>query len=445
MGVREWLKTGLLVCLLGAIIGITAMLRRNHPADVYTRQCDCATSLSTAAAARQKTMENAPNYYPHRGTKLLSYQPPGNGWNNQRIALENALVLAKLLNRTLVVHPLAPHDLGSRLKAGRHAGYVSYNMLNESDLLPLSQFMDLDLMNQLVPVIEVKTSHPKFIREHSHLRWKNICHSIGFGYWVDRPPQTEEEMELFTRQKFIPFGAWRRKCPNEQERSEQDTSPIVRFVSDIVNDPAEMLYFEQGTLFGIHIRFTTIEMALEAQRWVVRYVRYNKNVWGRVRKVAAVMGRNYNAVQVRRRGHLNRRLPHSYWLDKMMEKNFSKMVPVYVATDELNLSWFKPFTKAGYTLYFAKDFTEILNFTAVSSSLRNDLLGIHEQCLCEAAVQFVPSPASTFDALILRHRGEVATRNGLMVDTLHTYWLGHQTVGTSHWNQTHTHSQFKVL
>ena len=136
MSVREWLKTGLLVCLLGAIIGITAMLRRNHSADVYTRQCDCATSLSTVAAASQKTMENAPNYHPHRGTKLLSYQPPGNGWNNQRIALENALVLARLLNRTLVVHPLAPHDLGSRLKAGRYPGYVSYNMLNESDLPP---------------------------------------------------------------------------------------------------------------------------------------------------------------------------------------------------------------------------------------------------------------------------------------------------------------------
>ena len=436
MSVREWLKTGLLVCLLGAIIGIVVMIRRGHPADVYTWQCDCAVPLSAAAAARQKTIQNAPN---HRATQLLSYQPPGNGWNNQRIALENALVLARLLNRTLVVHPLSPHDLGSRLKAGRHPGYVSHNMLNDSDLLPLSQFMDLDLMNKLVPVIEVNTSHPKFIHGYSHLRWKNICHSTGFGYWVDRLPQTEEEMKLFTRQKFTPSGAWRRKCPNEQERLEHDSSPIVRFVSDLVNDPAEMLYFEQGTLFGIHIRFTTHEMALEAQTWVVRYVRYNEGVWGRVRKVAAEMGPSYNAVQVRRRGHLNRKLPHSYWLDKMEEKNFSKRVPVYVATDEPNLSWFKPFTTAGFTLYFAKDFTGLLNFTSVSTSLRNDLLGIHEQCLCEAALQFVPSPASTFDALILRHRGEVATRDGLMLDTLHTYWLGHQTVGASNLNQTHTH------
>ena len=193
MSVREWLRTGLLVCLVGAIIGLVAMLRRGHPADVYTRRCDCAMPLSTAAAARQKTMENAPN---HRATKLLSYQPPGNGWNNQRIALENALVLARLLNRTLVVHPLSPHDLGSRLKAGRHPGYVSYNMLNDSDLLPLSQFMDLDLMNQLVPVIEVNTSHPKFIREYSHLRWKNVCHSTGFGYWSMAASSSMETLRM---------------------------------------------------------------------------------------------------------------------------------------------------------------------------------------------------------------------------------------------------------
>ena len=433
MSAREWVKTGLLVSLLVVLVGIGAMLRRSSPVDVYVRQCDCATSQGGGTTALEKLRENAP-FYAHRqrrGTRLLSYQPPGNGWNNQRIALENALVLAKLLNRTLVVHPLAPHDLGSSLKAGRHPGYVAYNMLNESDLLPLSKFVNLGLMNRLVPVIAVNTSHPKFIHNYSHLRWKNVCHSTGFGYWVDRVPRTEEEVDLFATQKFTPFGAWRQKCPEEQERSEQDSSPIVRFVSDLADDPAEMLYFEQGTLFGIQIRFTTYEQALEAQNWVVKYVRYNEDVWKRVKKVVAQMGHMYNAIQVRRRGHLNRKLPHSYWLDKMVEKNFSKQVPVYVATDETNLAWFKPFRKGGFKLHFAEDFIGILNFTSVSKSLRNDFLGIHEQCLCEAAVQFVPSPASTFDALILRHRGEVEMRDGLMVDTLHTYWIGHQTMANS--------------
>ena len=50
------------------------------------------------------------------GVKYLSYFPGGGGWNNQRIAFENAVVLAKLLNRTLIVHPLAPHQELRRLQ-----------------------------------------------------------------------------------------------------------------------------------------------------------------------------------------------------------------------------------------------------------------------------------------------------------------------------------------
>ena len=47
------------------------------------------------------------------GSRYLSYQPLGNGWNNQRIALKNTMVPAKLLNRTLLIHPLALHALGA--------------------------------------------------------------------------------------------------------------------------------------------------------------------------------------------------------------------------------------------------------------------------------------------------------------------------------------------
>ena len=73
---------------------------------------------------------------PVRGVKYLSYQPPGNGWNNHRVTLENAVVLAKLLNRTLVVHPMAPHDKGALFKAGAQPGYIAYNHLKQSDLVP---------------------------------------------------------------------------------------------------------------------------------------------------------------------------------------------------------------------------------------------------------------------------------------------------------------------
>lgn len=435
MSVRNLVKAAALVSLLGVFVGLGA-LYRGAPVVVYVRDCACPPIASSNITPEDTSLRKvgvfhinikAPSQQKGR-TRLLSYQPPGNGWNNQRIALENALVLAKLLNRTLMVHPLAPHELGGKLKAGRNPGYVAYNMLNESNLLPLSYFMDLELMSQLVPVISVNTSHTKFIQSYSHLSWRNICHSSGFGYWVDQVPQLKEEVDFLSNQRFVSLGGWKKKCPEEQERAARDPSPIVKFVSDLVDEEAEMLYFEQGTLFGIHIRFTTFEGALAAQNWVLRHVRYSRDVWKRVEAVASRIG-TYNAIQVRRKDHMDRKLLPSYWLDRMLERNFSKEMAVYVATDQLDLSWFKPFTETGFRVYFSIDFPDIFNFTHIAGSLRQDFLGVHEQSLCERAVKFVPSPASTFDAFILRHRGEVKMRDGLMIDSLHTYWIRHQLTG----------------
>lgn len=357
--------------------------------------------------------------------RFLSYQPPGNGWNNQRIALENALVLAKLLNRTLVVHPLSPHELGAKLKAGHQAGYEAYNLLNESDLLPLNRFMDLQRMAQLVPVIEVNTSHNRFKADFGNLTWKNVCHSSGFGYWVDQQPVMAAEVLLLSKQKFTSNLIWKQKCPEEQHRAERDPSPIVRFITELVADPSEMLYFEQGTLFGIQLRFTTLEMARTAQQWVLHHVQYNSQVWQKVGIIGKRLG-NYNAVQVRRRIHMDSRLPPSYWIDQM-EAVFQKDIPVYVATDEQDQSWFQPFRDAGFNVYFAGDFPDVLDFTHVPTSVRMDLLGVHEQCICQKAGKFVASPASTFDAFIKRHRGEVKMKDGLMMETLHSCWIGHYT------------------
>lgn len=362
--------------------------------------------------------------------RYLSYQPPGNGWNNQRIVLENALVLAKLLNRTLVVHPLAPHELGNKMKVGQTHGYMVYNMLNSSDLLPLSLFMDLNLMSEVVPVEEVTVSHPQFVADYSHLTWRNICHSPGFGFWVDQLPQTAAEVDLLAKQKFSSLGrVWKERCVEEKRRAgklQSMNDPLIRYVSDLLEDKSEMLYFERGTLFGMQIRFTTMKRALEAQTWTVDHVRYSKAIWNTVAQVGQKIGPHFNAIQVRRKNHMDSKLPPSFWMERMVEKNFSKDLSVYVATNDPTKEWFRPFVAEGYKLYFSVDLSQYLSFPSVRKSLRNDLLAIHEQCLCEQADVFVGSPASTFTALILRHRGEVRKRGPLMMETLHTYWIGHQ-------------------
>ena len=449
MGSKDWVKVSLLLSLLILCLGFGLLFSKFSLTSVYATRCRCETDSVAVTSDHGNDCSPSPQLSATSSrqsrlrTKYLSYQPPGNGWNNQRIVLENALVLAKLLNRTLVVHPLSPHELGNRLKLRYHFGYAAYNALNVSDLLPLSRFLDLSLLSQVVPVAEVKTTHAQFLRDFSNMTWKRICHSPGYGFWVDKVPQWTEEVELLARQKFSSLGrVWRERCKEERDRYERyqknyqddatqlssSTSPMIRFVSDLTKDPLEMLYFEEGTLFGMQIRFTTHERALDAQHWVVDHIRYNAAVWKRVGVVIDRLGgqKKYNAIQVRRGDHMDRKLAQSFWIERMIQKNFSKEMPVYVATNNADPHWFQPFIEEGFKLYFSVNFTDVLSFIDVKETVRNDFLGIHEQCLCEAALHFVPSPASTFNALILRHRGEAKERDGLMVDTLHTYWIKHQ-------------------
>lgn len=429
MKLVEWSKCGILACVCVLFIGLGAFLKHISSRAVSFTSCHCPiTSPDT----------QLPSLHDYRDTKLggpsvaagrryLSYQPPGNGWNNQRIALENALVLAKLLNRTLLVHPLAPHALGARLKGGHRPGYVAYNMLEDTDLLQPAYFLDLHKMSELVPVVVVNSSHPHFLRQYNAMSWKRICHSTGFGYWIDKPPATAAEVELLSTQRFTPIKIWREKCPEEQRQAEQDpNSPIVKYVSDLERETSQMLYFEQGTLFAIHIRFTTLERALDAQNWVINHVQYSPLVWKTANTIARTMG-PFNAIQIRRTSHIDKVLTVAYWLDRMVALNFSTSLPLYVATDSYEEEWFRPFHWNGFRIFTAQNFSKLLDFSFLAESLRGDYLGIHEQCVCELAEKFVPSPASTFAAYILRRRGEVKMKDGLMMDTLHTFWIGHQT------------------
>ena len=389
----------------------------NNPSPLGTRSV-------TESTSNHGVLLNASN--PVKGVKYLSYQPPGNGWNNQRVALENAIVMAKLLNRTLLVHPMAPHDKGALYKAGAQPGYVAYNHLKQSDLVPLSVFLDLKLLSQLIPVQEVVTSHHQFYHDFGQLSWRNICHSMGFGYWMDRQPTTVEEIGMFKRQHFHASNAWKKKCPKEQQQAEGSTGAIVEYVSDYFNDPSEMLYFEQGTLFGIHIRFVHRDDAIAAQKWILGHLHYGPRVHSVVDVMVKRLGAQFNAIHVRRTDHPARKFPVDYWIRSLQSINCSTDVPLYVATDEKHRSYFDPFEEQGYKLVFAGDFHDLLQFHDVPHDAIEDVTGVYEQLLCEKANKFVPTPGSTFSILILRNRNEIEVEDGLLMNSLHTFWVGHQ-------------------
>ena len=80
--------------------------------------------------------------------------------------------------------------------------------------------------------------------------------------------------------------------------AQDSTGAIVKYVSNYFDDPSEMLYFEQGTLFGIHIRFVHRDDAIAAQKWILDHLHYGP----RVHSVVDVMAKSqFNAIHVRGR------------------------------------------------------------------------------------------------------------------------------------------------
>ena len=90
-----------------------------------------AISLPSSRAQLDLSQIHQPNPRVRPGEKFLSYLPHS-GFHNQRIALENALILARLLNRTLLVPPVRlgrvaiPYSNFNVLRQLQDANYVAY-------------------------------------------------------------------------------------------------------------------------------------------------------------------------------------------------------------------------------------------------------------------------------------------------------------------------------
>ena len=352
--------------------------------------------------------------------KYLSYQPPGGGWNNQRIALENAIIMAKLLNRTLIAHPIAPHDETLRIKRTRliPAGYQVYNMMRNDVLMPISKVIDFDQLRKLLPVVEERKTHREFLNKFGHLTWHNVCHNGKIGFWVDNLPDIYKTRAwsviktkaVNTKPIIIPY--YRQICTNDIE---EFTKNPARFLvwgiqNELSRTEADIIYFAEGSLYTRNIYFMDFRKAVQAQRWLRKYVKFSKWIVNNVVKIINRIGGPFNAVHIRRNDYKqNRRYIYTqdHWINSLAERSALRLSPVlYIATDEKNKTWFKPFQEVGYKLLFADDFSDVMGSSKWNSVKRKDFIGLHEQLICIHASIFVGSYYSTFSMFIQRMRAE---------------------------------------
>ena len=137
---------------------------------------------------------------------------------------------------------------------------------------------------------------------------------------------------------------------------------------------------------------------------MVPYVMFSK----RLKRVAqGLMKTRYNAIHVRRGGghtRIDRRTARHYLDLHILPAKMNASLPLYVATDERNKSWFSAMTREGYSLVFWSDLVRDEENNRVVSELmaeypkdmRGDIIGFLEQLLCARAVKWTGSDGSTF-------------------------------------------------
>ena len=343
-------------------------------------------------------------------------------------------MFSRLLNRTLLAPPMAPHLPGKKYTqqapGDPNIGYRVYNELRGDQLIPMDSIIDFQHLSQLVQVEASTGSHMEFVERNSALSWRRVCHSAGYGFWMDRSPRSEREKEILSKQSFNLLPDWLNKCRNEEERVLRgDKRPFVRFLLDELSSATEeIIYFEEGTLFGISVRFLEREDAITAQQWIASYIRYHPQIVrvaeGVVRHLLAENPEGYNSVHVRRNDRLNK-YKADFWLDRVRNVfNTSTLLPLYVSTDEANLTFFGPFRDAGYRLVFRQNLDSLFTLRDTGES-RRDIEGMSEQIVCARAAAFVPSIKSTFTTLISRMRNELPRRDGVFTFGYYFEWAEH--------------------
>ena len=228
-----------------------------------------ATSPPSSQSSPAKIYQSNPQVRPDE--KLLSYLPHS-GFHNQRIALENALVLARLLNRTLLVPPVRfghkaiPYRKFTTLQRILDANYTVYlcqlsddaasrndtpaiprALLDFPDFtercalgerrkpvtyayLPWGWITDFDFIGQLQPTIQTPGTH--------------FWHSTRFGLRADdilAIRDTSKYQYRFTDETFLDPSSDSRAFANS---TYSENIPL----NSLTNHPAKLI--QLGSLFG---------------------------------------------------------------------------------------------------------------------------------------------------------------------------------------------------
>ena len=364
--------------------------------------------------------------------KYLSYEPPVGSWSKQLQAFEIAVIIAQLLNRTLLAQPLA-----SELELKRLAQVVRktlqpdskvYDLLDTKFTVPISSIVDLKHLAKLVRVQSVSRQH--FINSFENMSRHDVCHRDSVGFWVDFIPSASNKnaWKVLEAQNFVPlsfsFPEVEPACDYglEVKTDSYKPKPVIRgIISELSRVKEDVLYFRGGSIATSDIRFLSKRRTALAQRWTSDYIRFTRYVQEKFQRIMAKIKQPYNALLISQKDEEGNLTSTIYYRLKQMERMGFRDITnnLYIITHVNNLTLFEPLRTHGYEIYLFRDFIP----SGISTFFQFDVSELLGLVICKYARLYA---GSTEPYLIRRGRiHEAERKDGLLVDHVTVRWAAH--------------------
>lgn len=323
-------------------------------------------TASPLPPSRPYTLRPHPNPPLRHGPRFLYYEPFG-GVGNQLFYLIAAMDMARALNRVLIVPPVSPHHVDREVATQRH------------ELIPWARLLDFSRLNQAHAAVGWHSGDAALREQFGRSIDPDGSAAPSWRQWSEATPPT---------------------CNFNETRWHNDHPRVHRLRCR----EAQVLNIRCCLMWGWRLD-------PDAEHTLWSALRFHPSIVSTATRLATeALGATWNAIHVRR----GDKVGHSWyakWAEltaaevaaMMRSQGLDPSLPVYVATDEHNHSWFAPVEEAGYRLHFATALPEAnlaLELGAYPPALWQDVLGVFEMIICIHARRFVGTLPSTFSGVI---------------------------------------------
>jgi hypothetical protein len=396
--------------------------------------------------------------------KYVVFEPDWGGWNNIRMAAETVMIFAHATGRTLVMPPTMKFYLLDKNKSPQdnESGFDKFfdlNKIRESiTIISMEEFIEnvakAGLLKYPFPkdlTTQKRTKLYAYIEKAAYSRdWEPGRFFIGFNLSLSKNADQSPVFGTFEKNKatqprykeMVAHG--RALVPYDQA---MDAERVIYFYgrydsNRMLTHFYTYLYWEDFHTEQIYKRFVRDRLHYHddifcAAGQVVALLHQDANeIDGKGVQTAAqssykTLGgnTNYNSTYFAfhiRRGDFQyketRLSAETIWENTRHLLDTSVSTLIYIATDEKDVTFFKPFMQPPYTVKFLHDYEALLGWVSVpgqggrSSSgsgggaggkgLNRNHLGMIEQVICANAHTFIGTPRSSFTGYITRMRGE---------------------------------------